>query len=152
VLLGVSALGTLSVATNPRITGMDWGVDPGPGLVPGLLLALLALGALGLVLRGGVGLGRSRGQPGAGVAPAALRPYLLPAAMVLLLIVYNQAMSALGFVRATALFACLCSILIAWQEGRRRDPAGLLLFVAEGLAITAFMYVVFERVIGVPLP
>lgn len=148
----MSALGTWSLATNPRVTGMDWGADPGPGLVPGLLLALLGLGALGLVLRAGVGLGRSRGQRGPGVAPAALRPYLLPAAMVLLLIVYSQAMTAVGFVWTTALFACLWSILIAWQQGRRRDVAGILLFVVEGLAITAFMYVVFERVIGVPLP
>lgn len=131
---------------------MDWGADPGPGLVPALLLALLGLGALGLILRGGVALRGTPKQTEAGAVSAMIRPYLLPLAMVLFLIVYSQAMIAVGFLPATAVFASVWSILIAWQDGRRRNLRGIALFVAEGLAITFFIYFAFERIIGVPLP
>ena len=58
ILLGAAAVGAWNLLGNQTLREFDYGADPGPGLVPSLLLVLLAVCAAALALRGLMGMWR----------------------------------------------------------------------------------------------
>lgn len=109
---------------------------PGPGFVPMLLAALLAL--LGLLLlvqdaRAGARVETSR-RPGWGQATV----------VVGLMALYILAMTRVGFVLATPPYVALA----VWQCGGR----SLRLIVGTALGLTLAVWVLLARLFGVPLP
>ena len=153
VLLVISAVGAWSLATDKFIAGVDYGNDPGPGLLPGLLLGLLALSSIALMVMAGVKLGRMRGT-GTNTGPLKISsyPFLVPALMVVALLGYSQSMTWLGFLETTATFALFWTVAIGLQDSGRPDARQLAIWLFEGAAICAGIYVVFAWFIKIPLP
>ncbi len=123
----------------------DYGAEPGPALLPEILLAALALIGLTLLLRG-FWIGRIaglayRGQKeiGSAFGRASLVVLgLLVAAMFL--------QSATGFGIAAATASALLAILLARQELRSLPRAAI-----EGVLVAAILYALFRFILGVPL-
>lgn len=117
--------------------------NPGPGFLgfwAGMLLAILSAGLLAASLSGkGTGAGPAD-FPGRSWKDTPLRmPLLAGAAMI----IYCLAMPALGFLPATLLFMAA----LFGSGGMRLRTA-----VPGALAITLLTYVLFERLLKMPLP
>ena len=151
ILLGATAVGAWSLLGNETLRGFDYGADPGPGLVPSLLLILLGVCAAALALRGLMGVWRRVPGPEPEDPPGAGR-ILYPALLVATLCLYALGMPAVGFLPATLVLTCLWSILISRQEAGGLTIRSTVSSIVEAFAITAAVYVVFAWFIKVPLP
>ena len=151
ILLGATAAGAGSLLGNETLHEFDFGADPGPGLVPSLLLVLLGVCAAALVLRAIFGPWRRIPTSVPGNAPG-VRRIAYPTLLVATLCLYALGMPAVGFLPATLAFTCLWSVLIGRQETGAPTIGSALLWMGEALAITAAVYVVFAWFIKVPLP
>jgi len=132
----------------------DYGAEPGPALLPELLLAVLGTVGIVLIIRGVLS-GMSRPAQTAGLeapdsdAPNDPEKLSEPAWAFMVLgstIAFGllQAVSGFGIAAAT-LGAILCATL-AYREGRP-----IVRSLAEGLAVAAVLYSVFRLLLSVPL-
>jgi len=153
VLLAVCAMGTWSLANSTVLYDFDFGSDPGPGLVPALLIAILAGCALIMLGLSGSRLWRTKaaGDPGERIASSA-KSLILPALMTIALLLYAEMLEAIGFLETTIVFTALWCLLIGIQDDGKPTPRRLVLYAAEAIAITGGIYLVFAKLIHVPLP
>ncbi len=152
-ILGVCGIGAWSLASNSVLFDFDYGADPGPGLVPALLLAVLALCASAMIMIAAVRLWIGRG--GAAIAPANRmnwKSLVLPTGMTASLVLYAWSVAELGFLPSTVVFALLWCLLIGLQDNPRLTPSGLVVVAVEAIAIAGGIYLVFVKLIEVQLP
>lgn len=126
----------------------DFGAEPGPALLPELLLACLGVAGVGLSARGLWGLRRlvsARVGPAlsAGRVNGSLGTVLIVA---LLLVAFLPFRAAFGFAPALLVFGAAIGALLGRQDGRL-----LPLAAAEGALIAAVLYGLFRFVLSVPL-
>ena len=153
VLLVVSAVGVWSLSTNKFIGSVDYGNDPGPGLLPAILLGLLALSSIAMMGMAGVKLMRLREmESNTGFLDNLAHSLLVPALMVVALFAYSLSMTELGFLETTAIFALFWTVAIGIQDSGRPDVRRLAIWLLEGGAICAGIYAVFAWFIKIPLP
>jgi hypothetical protein len=149
VMLAVVAVGSWSLWHNAELTELDYGADPGPGLLPEILLALLGVLAAAMVLWA---LFRLRAGPrlpaGEPRRPLPWFPFLL----VGVLVVYSQVMALFGFIPTTLAVTALFLVSIHAQEHGRPGWRALAVGAVEAVAITLATWVVFEKFIHIPLP
>lgn len=142
-------VGWWSVFTSDELWSDDYGLDPGPGLLPKLILSVLTLGGLVILLRGVIALSRTR--PPRFDWGAFARQIKNPALLVGSLLLYLPAIFRIGFVTASAVFA-LGWMLGLGLQGRRQASIALGLQTILGTVIgVGLIYFVFIRLIGVPL-
>ncbi|MDQ7842181.1 MAG: tripartite tricarboxylate transporter TctB family protein [Armatimonadota bacterium] len=152
ILLVVGIVGLAALGRNATLTSFDFGTDPGPALLPRVLLLFLLGGGAVLILLGVARLGPAlAGLPEVGHS-LALRAYIRPAAFAASLSVYLVALPRLGFIAATLLFGA--GWIAVLTPGEDRGPALRFLAqsVAAALVITAALYYVFKGFVKVPLP
>lgn len=147
--VGIAAVGWLSLHRDPALRTHDFGTDPGPALVPRLLLAALAIGGVALMAHGGFGLTR-RGPRNPAVAGGPRR-FLWPILFVASLLVYQRALALAGYPAATVAFCAAWILVLTWRENRLTvRSAGL--GVGAAVVVTAAIYYVFKGFVRVPLP
>jgi hypothetical protein len=150
-MLAVVAAGWLALRRDPALATFDFGSDPGPLLVPRLLLAALGIGGAALVVQGGWQVSR---RPGGLPAPCpAVEPQrvLWPASFVASLVAYQQILPAAGYLAATFTFCAAWILVLGWRWGTLTARSALAGVVGAG-AITASIYGVFKLFVRVPLP
>lgn len=153
VLLVVSAIGIWSLSTNEFVIGVDHGNDPGPGLLPTLLLGLLVLSSVGMMaVAGGKLYSLRQAGTDTGSPHNTCRTLIVPALMVITLLFYSQTMEWLGFLETTAVFALFWTIALGMQDFGRPSAGRLALWLVEGIVICAGIYAVFAWFIKIPLP
>lgn len=153
VLLVVSTVGAWSLSTNKFVVGVDYGNDPGPGLLPAILLTLLALSSIVMMGIASVKLLRlRRTETESGLHANAGYPLLVPTLMIIALLAYTLSMTELGFLETTITFAVFWTVAIGVQDYGRPDVWRLAIWLLEGSAICAGVYVVFAWFIKIPLP
>ena len=143
-----AGLGWYGQIRNPQL-GEDFGLDPGPGFLPFIVLSILTLGALALV---GVGLvERVRSGPIYIDWAAVLRSSLAPALLCLSLAAYLPLIGALGFIPATVLYSGVLMAALC-RDQLRTAPGPTLMSIAIGILVcTVLTYALFIYWIGVPL-
>ena len=151
ILLGATAVGAWSLLGNETLHEFDFGSDPGPALVPSLLLVLLAVSATALALGALAGLWRRLPKRPQDSSPG-VRRIAYPALLAATLCLYALGLPAVGFVPATLAFTCLWAFLIGRQETGVPTVGSTVLWFVEAFAITSAVYVVFAWFIKVPLP
>jgi hypothetical protein len=141
--------GWWALTVTPALSSEDYGVDPGPGLLPRLVLTILTLGALLLI---GNGVRRMLSAPAEpGYWDRLRRGTLVPAIFVLTLAIYVPAIGLLGYVPASVILA------LAWMtflglRSREGGPMSPLLQAGAGTAIgVGLIYLIFVHLIGVPV-
>lgn len=152
--IGLAIVGAVAHITQGGRLHDDFGAEPGPALLPELLLtALLVVGGL-LVLRGFLAKRSERTEHAAQpVATALAHPDPSEADMparalsvLLTTIVFALLQTVFGFgVTAVLLGATLCAAL-GWSEQR-----ALLRSAFEGGAIAGILYLTFRYLLSVPL-
>lgn len=114
-------------------SGLQVAMDPlGASTFPYLLAILLGITGVYLIVR-----------PDPSPHWPDRRHLLEMAATILVLIIYATVLEEIGFVLAT--FAAVA--FIGWRLGAR--PVGA---VANGIAVAIVLYVLFDRILGLPLP
>jgi len=149
VAVGIAAVGWLSLDRDPALRTHDFGTDPGPALVPRLLLVALAIGGAALMVHGGFGL--TRRGPRAPMAAEGARRFLWPTLFVASLLVYQRALPLAGYPAATFAFCAAWILVLTRREGWltvRSAGVG----VGAAVVITAAIYHVFKGFVRVPLP
>lgn len=151
-LLAVGGVGAWSLIGNRILFEFDYGSDPGPGLVPALLLAVLGLCALALLLSSVFKLWWIRGIDGERSDILGAKLLVLPALMTISLVVYALTLVDLGYLGTTITFSAIWCVLIGMQQDGKPTWGRLALYAAEAIAITGGIYLVFAKLILVPLP
>lgn len=141
--------GWWSFAVTPALTSDEYGVDPGPGLLPRLVLTMLTLGALILT---GNGIRRvlfESAEPG--YWGRLRRGTLVPAIFLGSLVAYVPAIELIGYVPASAILA------LAWMtflglRSREGETVPALLQASVGTVVgVGLIYLIFVYLIGVPV-
>jgi hypothetical protein len=148
VLLACVLVLGYSVATDPILTE-NYGRDPGPAFQPALMLWLLAAGAAALVFDGLYRMWRS--QWAGAVSLGRADRLIYPGAMVASLIAYALVVPYVGFFVTSVIFSAGWAMTLEAQDARRGEIGRLLVSAAESTFIAAVIYLVFERLIGIPL-
>lgn len=152
ILAIVGVVGLLSLKRNATLTTFDFGTDPGPALVPRLLLLALLVGGIGLI-----GLGVTRTVTTgigavAGLRRATLRHHAVLIGFMLSLAVYLGALPRMGFVWATLVFTASWIAILTRTAGHPFRPRDVLTAIVAAAVITAAVYYVFKGFVKVPLP
>ena len=130
---------------TPALWTGDHGADPGPGLLPIMVLTALSLGSLVLL---GAGLRQAvAGGMASGRWSKMTEGSLRPAIFVLTLLIYVSAISFAGFAAASAVF-CFAWIgaLGASAIGGRGPWLQALVGAAIGVTLIYFVFVYLIRV------
>ena len=144
-----SLTGWGSFLTTPALYRGDFGVDPGPGLLPVIVLAVLSAGALLLV---GTGVRQLVSEPGDDRYWRRLVDgTLVPALFFASLLVYVSVMNVIGYLLASGLlaFCWIAALGVRHRDGTTRSIA--LTAAAATLVGVGAIYVVFVVLIGVPV-
>jgi len=152
VLCAVTAFLGWSLFTNDGIVGADFGADPGPGLVPALLLRLLGLCALAMIAVGLRNLRQVRKAEPHGASATSWKALLLPGLLAATMIVYLWALQVIGFLLITAVFTLGWMFVIGKHDDGKPTKRAVIRYVAQAVALTVVVYVVFTKLIHVPLP
>jgi len=126
----------------------DFGAEPGPALLPELLMACLGVAGVGLSARGLWRLRRLslNGEAGLFSLQSANRSLGTVLTVALLLVAFLPFRSVFGFLAALLVFGAALGMLLGRQEGR-----SLYLAALEGALIAAILYGLFRFVLSVPL-
>lgn len=141
--------GWWSLAVTPALSSDEYGVDPGPGLLPRLVLTLLTLGALILV---GNGIRRMLSEPTEpGYWDRLRRGTLVPAIFLGSLAAYVQVIDLIGYVPASAILAFVWMAFLGLRS-RESGPIPSLIQAGAGTVIgVGLIYLIFVYLIGVPV-
>lgn len=144
-----SVVGWWSFFTTPALYRDDYGVDPGPGLLPVIVLAALSLGALLLIATGARQLATEPGDERywQRLGDGALVPMLFVAS----LLVYVAVMSAIGYLLASGLLAFCWIAGLGFRHRAGTTRAIALTAAAATLIGVGAIFVVFVVLIGVPV-
>lgn len=141
--------GWWSVAATPALWADEYGVDPGPGLLPRLVLGLLTLGALVLIGNGVRRMLTETAEPG--FWDRLKRGTLVPAIFIVSLVVYVPAFELIGYVPASVVLAATWMAFLGLRS-RDGSAASALLQAGAGTAIgVGLIYLIFVQLIGVPV-
>lgn len=124
----------------------DFGREPGPALLPELLLAALALAGAGMLARGVFGLCRQRGQLDITSAISELRSVGTALSVTALLVLFLMTEAFIGFSIAALGLGAAVAMILSRQEGGSMPRAAL-----EGIVIAIILYMLFRFVLSVPL-
>lgn len=144
-----AVVGWISMLTNVQIVGVDFGLDPGPGLMPTIVLSIVSAGSLSLIMVGLAGLTKGPFSPIPWRSVA--RQMIMPLLLVGSLLGYVPLIRWIGFSAANALFASGWMVILSAAD-LRREPLRALLPIFLGTVIgVGLIYFVFIYWIGVPL-
>ncbi len=124
----------------------DFGREPGPALLPELLLTALALAGAGMLGRGVFGLCHQGGRLGFGRLISGLRSLGTALSVTALLVLFLVAEAAIGFSIAALGLGAAVAMILSRQEGGSIPRAAF-----EGVVIAIILYALFRFVLSVPL-
>ena len=145
-----SVIGWLSLIGSPALWVNEYGVDPGPSLLPIISLTILSLGDLALI---GTGALQTVVQQHARTRYWAMliKGALMPGLFAISLIVYITLIDVVGFIPMSAIFSITWMYILGVKSGNR-TYSSLLPLVAIGTFIgVGLIYFVFLYLIGVPI-
>jgi Tripartite tricarboxylate transporter TctB family len=144
--------GLFGLLSRPGLWRDDYGLDPGPALLPGLVVGSLLAGGLALVVKGSVAVMQSRTGSLREIIAIESRPAVIAGLLLASVIAYALAMRQIGFAWATPVFAAVWIAVISRRDGSAGAIQTAVRAVLGGVALTASVLFVFQRLIGVLLP
>lgn len=151
VLLAICGVAYASIKTTPYIEGDFYAPDPGPSFLPYIILVALLLATVLLAVSGLRQMWANRANATPLLTKAAVMSWAIPAAMVVSILALLAVTTRLGFLVGAVPFAALWSILLARRDGRAGSIGKMALQAMAGVLCVSAVYLVFMRLIGVPL-
>ena len=146
----ISFIGWLSLINTPALWTNEFGVDPGPELLPVIVLTLLSGGALTLLGAGTFQVIMYK-TPKTNYWTKLYQNTLLPTLFVISLIFYIGLMEIFGFIFASIIFALSWMWLLGLKSRSETAVSGLFLAGLGTLIGGGLIYFVFVYLIGVPI-
>ena len=150
---GIGLIGFSDIYGNAKLMNtLGQGPDPGPALLPLVVLGLLILGGGVLLLKGLVGwaLYRPRNDKAAPRDTAIFSRHAHAAALLASLLVLPSVVMWLGFMTATWLFAAPWLVWLEYRRSRSRRRA-LLLGITTAALLALSLHLIFITLLGVAL-
>lgn len=145
--LAWAGVGWVSVLANPNLlASLNAGRDPGPALMPVIVLGIVSIGGLALAIRPVANLITGRGTVEVKVAPN----WLLIAFFVSVAL-FPGLMLAIGYAATTMIFVFVWAFLLA-PEALQRPLSSIIQAAIAAVATTLVAYGGFDLVIGAQLP
>ena len=140
LLGGIFAIAGVFIFLQARTFPNLAGGYPGPGFFPQLLAVLLVLSGLGIAANAAVKRVRPRTLP---LSDVPRREKITALLVVLAVVLYVVAADTLGFIPVVSIL--VIGLMLRTGVSRRSG-------IAVGIGVTLAIYVVFERILRVPLP
>lgn len=150
ILLGCG-LAEWSLRTTPYIDGDFYGADPGPAFLPRIIIGLLVVTSVILAATGAFKVYVNRGGAANLVTRALLASFAAPVGLVLSLAALLWLAIRVGFLPVALPFAIFWCAVIALQDGMPRTWRTFAFSIGGGVLAAGVVYLVFVRLIGVPL-
>lgn len=131
----------------PLRNSLGASADPGPALLALMTLGLLTIGGLTILIRSAARL-RQEGARAYDLPP--IGDHVRPLAFAASVVIATMLMRPIGFIASGLLFSIFW--LYALSAGLRWSPKAALLSIVMGTALTLVTYVIFARILHVPLP
>lgn len=145
--LAWAGVGWASVLSAPNlIDSLNAGRDPGPALMPLIVLGIVSVGGLALAVRPVAQL-----LTGRGAIDARITPNWLLVAFFVSVAVFPGLMLAVGYAATTMIFVFAWAFLLT-PEALRRPLTSFLQAAVAAVATTLVVYGGFDLVIGAQLP
>lgn len=146
--LSLALAGALTIAHFGQTGRLheDYGREPGPALLPELLLGALALAGAGMLARGLFGYWRDRPWLAEGELRSGMTALATPVLVVTLLVVFLIVQRVIGFGLSCAGIGMAVAMILARQDRKPLPRAAL-----EGILIAVALYGLFRFVLSVPL-
>jgi len=150
LLLALTVVLALEHAGGGERLHRDYGRDPGPALLPELLITVLGLGAGALMVAALIRLARADTGPLL-PSPAVLAEMIFPAVCFAGLTLYIVLLPHVGFVAGTFVFAAAGCAVLALREGVPASAGRVTLWLAQASLVTGLVWYVFGVLLRVPL-
>ncbi len=141
-----AAVGWVSVAMNAGLAANDFGLDPGPSLMPVIVLSVLSVGGLALAVSPVAALLARRGKLHWSMSIDWRR-----LAFFVSVAGFPVAMQAVGYIAATLVFVFVWGLLLA-PDIRDRPMRSAVVAAVASVVTTLVVYGGFDLVIRAQLP
>ena len=137
------------MAATPALSAEEYGVDPGPGLLPRIVLIVLSAGALILSVNGARRMILEPAEPG--YWDKLRRGTLVPAIFIGSLAIYVPAIELIGYLPASAVLSAAWMAFLGYRSGEGGSKSPLILAGAGTFIGVGLIYFIFAYLIGVPV-
>lgn len=141
-----AGVGWASLATDAGLFEKLYGRDPGPALMPIIVLGILTAGGLGLAINPALALFSGRGK-----LRAQFSPNWRTIAFFVSVTAFPAGMEIIGYVPTTLAFVFVWSMLLTPHIRQRPAQAATIAAIAA-VATTLVIHLGFDLIIGAQLP
>ena len=152
-VIAFTSIGTWGIVTDDFLMEEDYGADPGPSLVPIMLLCVLGL--LGIHMTTKACYYILKNSKRVTKIPSITEnwiTFLIPLTFVCTMFFYTWIIEIIGFIWVTLGFTLLWIFSIGIHDNGRPTIKEILLYIVYSVAMTLFIYYIFVHLIMVQLP
>ena len=152
-VIAFTSIGTWGIVTDDYLMEDDYGADPGPALVPIMLLCLLGFLGINMTIKACYNIlkysNRVTNTPNTTENWIA---FLIPLTFVCSMFFYTWIIETIGFILVTLGFTLLWIFSIGIHDNGRPTIKKILLYIVYSVVMTFFIYYIFVHLIMVQLP
>ena len=152
-VIAFTSIGTWGIVTDDYLMEEDYGADPGPSLVPIMLLCVLGL--LGIHMTTKACYYILKNSKRVTKIPSITEnwiTFLIPLTFVCTMFFYTWIIEIIGFIWVTLGFTLLWIFTIGIHDNGLPTKKDILLYFVYSVAMTFFIYYIFVHLIMVQLP
>jgi len=152
-VIAFTSIGAWGIVTDDYLMEEDYGADPGPSLVPIMLLCVLGLLGLNMTTKACYNILKNSNR--VTKIPSNTdnwHAYLIPLTFVCTMFFYTWIIEIIGFIWVTLGFTLLWIFSIGIHDNGRPTKKEILLYIVYSVTMTLFIYYIFVHLIMVQLP
>ncbi|MCS5653495.1 MAG: tripartite tricarboxylate transporter TctB family protein [Candidatus Marinimicrobia bacterium] len=152
-VMAFTLIGTWGIVTDDFLMEEDYGADPGPSLVPIMLLCVLGLLGIHMTTKACYYILKNSNR--VTKIPSITEnwiTFLIPLTFVCTMFFYTWIIEIIGFIWVTLGFTLLWIFTIGIHDNGQPTKKDILLYFVYSVAMTFFIYYIFVHLIMVQLP
>ena len=152
-VMAFTLIGTWGIVTDDFLMEEDYGADPGPSLVPIILLCVLGLLGIHMTTKACYYILKNSNR--VTKIPSITEnwiTFLIPLTFVCTMFFYTWIIEIIGFIWVTLGFTLLWIFTIGIHDNGLPTKKDILLYFVYSVAMTFFIYYIFVHLIMVQLP
>ena len=152
-VIAFTSIGTWGIVKDDYLMEDDYGADPGPALVPIMLLCLLGFLGINMTIKACYNILKySKSVTNTPNLTENWITFLIPLTFVCTMFFYTWIIEIIGFIWVTLGFTLLWIFTIGIHDNGLPTKKDTLLYFVYSVAMTFFIYYIFVHLIMVQLP
>ena len=146
-VIAFTSIGTWGIVTDDFLMEEDYGADPGPSLVPIMLLCVLGLLGIHMTTKACYYILKNSNR--VTKIPSITEnwiTFLIPLTFVCTMFFYTWIIEIIGFIWVTLGFTLLWIFSIGIHDNGRPTKKDILLYIVYSVTMTLFIYYIFIRI------